>query len=182
MFLFEVLDIVPKGPTTEALKAGNGWYRIAWGFLRPVGPDLKPNVGVDMSPPTRSRLQLYYHTDGSKVMRSIAKQKEAGSIAGSPVPPVYYSFLANKLRPYPSTLYVSVTGVKPPSRSVVLDRRPLNVFERESHSISYEDATRDAEIGLEDNGKDNDSGELNDQAKRVVRRTRAEGEPCLVRF
>jgi hypothetical protein len=62
--LCKVLDIVPKGPSDTALQAGNGWYRIAWGFLRPVGPGLKPNVGVDMSPPARSRLQLYYHTDG----------------------------------------------------------------------------------------------------------------------
>ena len=45
VFLFEILDVVPKGPPLSQLKAGNGWYRIAWGFLRPVGPELKPNVG-----------------------------------------------------------------------------------------------------------------------------------------
>ena len=80
--LCTVLDIVPKGPSDTALHAGNGWYRIAWGFLRPVGPELKPNVGVDLTPPQRSRLQLYYHTDGSAVMRSIARKRESGSVHG----------------------------------------------------------------------------------------------------
>ena len=65
-------------------------------------------------------------------MRSIARKKESGSVHGSPVPAVYYSFLAKQLKPYPSTLYVSVTGVQPPSRAAVLDRRPLNVFEKVS--------------------------------------------------
>jgi hypothetical protein len=151
VFLFEVLDIVPKGP--DSLDAGNGWYRIAWGFLRPIGPDLQPNISVDMTPPKRSRIQLYYHTDGTAIMRSIARKKQAGSIHGSPVPSVYYSFLSKKLRPYPSTLYLSITGVKPPTEHTVLDRRPMNVFEKESHSISYEDAMREAEIG-QSHGKD----------------------------
>jgi hypothetical protein len=47
-------------------------------------------------------------------MRSIARKKERGSVEKSPVPPVYYSFLSKKLKTYPSTLYVSVTGVEPP--------------------------------------------------------------------
>ena len=138
---------------------------------------------VDMSPPKRLRLQLYYHSDGTAVMRSMARKKESQSVNRSPVPAVFYSFLSKKLRPYPSTLFVSVTGVKPPTSAEVLDRRPLNVFERESHQISFQDALREAEIGQnrtnDGNDADNDA-ELNDQAKRVVRRTRAEGEPCLV--
>ena len=135
-----------------------------------------------MSPPKRLRLQLYYHSDGSSVMQSMARKKERHSINKSPVPSVFYSFLSKKLKPYPSTLFVSVTGVTPPAPMEVLERRPLNVFERESHNVSFEDALREAEIGQnrKKDGKDDDDSELNDQAKRVVRRTRAEGEPCLV--
>ena len=59
------------------------------------------------------------------------------SLFSPKVPPVYYSFLSKKLKPYPSTLYVSVTGVQPPSVTEVLERRPRNVFERESHDVGW---------------------------------------------
>ena len=174
-------SILFQRPPLKTLKQGDGW-RIAWGFLRPVGPENHPNIGVDLSKPKRLRLQLYYHTDGGAIEQSLARKHGRGRT--SSVPKVYYSFLASKLRTYPATIYVSVTGVKPPPIEDV-ERRPRNVFERESHHTSFEDALVEAEMGEQRDrdkaGEDgDDASNLNEQAKRVVRRTRAEGEPCLV--
>ena len=84
---------------------------------------------------------------------------------------VYFSYLSHKRIPYSSsTLYVSITGVRAPKKDRVY-RRAMLPMEIERHRLGFADAIAAGETEQELHvfGE-----ELDENAKRVLRRSRKE--------
>jgi jouberin len=177
LFLFEVLDFVPGAPLSK-LRDGKGWYRIAWGFLHAVGLNGTNNIPKsDSQAPRKLRLQLYRHTDQSLSSLSHARTwHKKNDSKGGLVPDVYFSYLAQKRVPYPSTLYTTITGVRAPGKERV-ERRPILPTEKERHKLSFAQAIALGEVAPETK---HFNEEMDEKAKRVLRRSRGSGEACLV--
>ena len=179
LFLFEILDSVPGAPKS---KLHEGWYRVAWGFLHAVSRhNGQPNITKsDKVAPKRLRLQLYEYMDNTVVNRALQNswwKKTGHHKLGGLVPSVYFSYLSHKRIPYSSsTLYVSITGVRAPKKDRVY-RRAMLPMEIERHRLGFADAIAAGETEQELHvfGE-----ELDENTKRVLRRSRGEGEACLV--
>ncbi|KAF5303974.1 hypothetical protein FQA39_LY01759 [Lamprigera yunnana] len=97
MLFFEIVDFVSFN-VVVAQSGGKGlsqgWHKIAWAFFKPIGKNGAVNINK------RVRLQLYYpHKYKSGL------QNEC---------PIYDWWKCKKLVVYPSTLYVTVSTIRPP--------------------------------------------------------------------
>ncbi|XP_057329039.1 jouberin-like [Microplitis mediator] len=98
LILFEIVDLpsfADASYTYDHFGGENCWYKIAWGFLKPVGRNGVAHIEKFV------RLQLYKPKKNSR--RSIRHKCEP------------YSWWKSGSRDkYPSTLFVTVTSVEPP--------------------------------------------------------------------
>ena len=90
---FEILDFI----TSKKMLGGptDGWYKVAWGFLKLVGGDGRANTEKN-----RLRIQLYRYPLFDLSLLSRDRNK----------PAVYYAFKGRRSK-YPGTLWVTVKGV-----------------------------------------------------------------------
>ena len=99
VFFFEILSLPTMCPTWAESRQAQGWYKIAWSFLRPTRPSL---LGK------KCRLQLYVYP--SQQVRGI----EANVLTTAPPglflcqAEVYLIWAHQKMAAYPGTLYVTV--------------------------------------------------------------------------
>ncbi|KAJ3134212.1 Jouberin [Geranomyces variabilis] len=93
MILFELLDLVTSRESLERTGT-DGYYRIAWAFLKLMSSYNQPNTG------RKARLQLYRYPPPD-----IAVYPE-----GPTQPHVYKVYQLRKHLKYPSTLYVTVAA------------------------------------------------------------------------
>lgn len=94
LLIFEVLDFVTN--SKALIEYPDGWNRIAWGFLKPVGGDGRSTTEKE------ARLQLYKYP----------KRMRLKAILGSSSPQVYNCW-KRTWKKYPSTLYVKLFAHKP---------------------------------------------------------------------
>ena len=177
LFLFEVLDFVPGAPQSK-LRDGKGWYRIAWAFLHAVGRNGGANIGkTDTQVPKKLRLQLYRHTDQSLASQAHARAWHKSKVTkGGIVPDVFFSYMAQDRAVYPSTIYCTITGVRAPKKARV-ETPPMHFNQKERHQLSFAQAIAAGEVEPESKTF---GGEVDEKAKRVLRRSRGNGEACLV--
>ena len=178
LFLFEILDFVPGAPKAK-LKDGKGWYRVAWGFLHAVSSQSSTaNISKsDKAAPKRLRLQLFKYVDQTLANHALQKKWWSNHLRlGGLVPDVYFSYLSQTRIMYPSTLYVSVVGVRAPKKDRVY-RRAMLPMEIERHRLGFAEAIAAGEVEQEVKAF---GQELDENTKRVLRRSRGEGEACLV--
>ena len=198
LLLFELLDFGPAVPYSK-VRCGDGFYRIAWGFLRLVQRNGAPNVIIgdrgarrsDVS--KRRRLQLYkYGPAETWRARQVQQHWERSHEDIGLVPGVFHCFRRRQRSTYPSTLYVTVEGARRPELKRVT-HRPVFPTERQSHEVTY-DHMKDAGVhDLADLTSPHGSGgnrrmagapmsqrELSVLQKQALRRVRHPNEPCRV--
>ncbi|KAJ3157482.1 Jouberin [Geranomyces michiganensis] len=96
MILFELLDVVTSKESLERTGT-DGYYRIAWAFLKLVNTYNQPNTG------RKARLQLYRYPPPDIIVYP----------EGPTQPHVYKIYQLRKHLKYPSTLYVTVSAHAP---------------------------------------------------------------------
>jgi hypothetical protein len=97
VILFEILDFSPNLLIEkDSNLTKDGFYRIAWAFLRPIG---SAKVHLD----SLSKLQLYTYK-----MKSHFDQKKQRFSLAEHTPDVYYDFIWLNKTKYPGYLNVSI--------------------------------------------------------------------------
>lgn len=127
ILFFEVVDFLTMNAAKrqKSSRLGDeGWYRVAWAFLKVVGGNGTPNTDKKV------RLQLF--------------QPPRTSVRSGNMVEVYQWWKQAKRVPYPSTLYVTLKGVQPP-KSVDPSLRSMFAIQQEKGKLSLEEFTLDAE-------------------------------------
>ncbi|XP_052257208.1 jouberin-like isoform X2 [Dreissena polymorpha] len=122
MLLFELVDFVSMNRTNQQSndRVDKGLHRIAWAFLKIVGNNKKINTG------SKVRLQLFEPPEGSVRRRGETEEE-------------HFLWWKNCPRkPYPSTLYLTLKGITPPSQ-VEPAERSLFATQEERGRMTYED-------------------------------------------
>ncbi|GMH84601.1 hypothetical protein TrST_g802 [Triparma strigata] len=161
LLLFEILDFGPTVPIEEARK-GEGYYRIAWGFLKTRGANgairvgvrelpkgAKPDLNNEYSDYTAElaesqkvcRLQLYKYQNDSALVKEQAFYRGLPAFVDPPatpeVPRVFLQYLRQKKVPYASSMTVIIGPVSKPRTQIVL-RRPNAPWEHEKHKLKFQ--------------------------------------------
>ncbi|XP_011499272.1 PREDICTED: jouberin-like [Ceratosolen solmsi marchali] len=111
LVLFEIVDLLNYSEASvcyDQFGRDACWYKVAWAFLRPVGISGVHHVDK------RLRLQLY------------RPKKNFRKTAGNQCE-VYRWWKSNSRNKYPSSLYVSLSGVEPPKLEPVFYEQPLHL-------------------------------------------------------
>ena len=148
-------------PIEEARK-GEGYYRIAWGFLKTRGANGQLRVGVrqlpkgakpdlnkeysdyaaDLAPSQKvCRLQLFKYQEDTSFVKEQAYHRGLPAFVNPPatpeVPRVYLQYLRQRRIPYKSSLTVIIGPVSKPRTQIVL-RRPNAPWEQEKHRLKFQ--------------------------------------------
>nr|XP_022332539.1 jouberin-like isoform X2 [Crassostrea virginica] len=133
---FEVLDFVSMNTARRQFtnqKTEGGWYRIAWAFLKIRGNNDKLNTG------SKVRLQLFVPPSSSS---GKSNQLE-----------VYQWWRSMKREPYPSTLYVTIKGIRPPRDVEPALMRSMFATQEEVGSRTYTDLKKSTQWGEKKKGE-----------------------------
>ncbi|KAJ3050190.1 Jouberin, partial [Rhizophlyctis rosea] len=176
LVLFEILDL-GKGAERVHGKESQGWYRVAWGFLRPLNGVGRTNTEVKV------RLQLFqYPTTPSsttqniiEVLHNVAEAPDGGTpLVTTPqypklVPEIWRIWNNTKRKKYPSTLYVTISAV-PGATDRYVTHRPRSVCEVEKGKLTLEQllALHDARQRSADNDMGRSCVDLNFNEGRVL--------------
>ncbi|XP_023246722.1 jouberin-like [Copidosoma floridanum] len=137
LMLFEVLDLPSSAQTTTSSSdyymKDSCWHKVAWAFLRPVG------VGGARHVDKKCRLQLYRPKKG---FRRLARDDDKCE--------VYKWWRSTSKDKYPSSLYVSVTGVEPPKLEPVLYEQLLESLPPERRNEPSDGAGTRDEVAIND--------------------------------
>ncbi len=206
LLLFEVLDFGPTVPLSDA-RVGEGYYRIAWGFLKPRGANGQIRVGVrelpkNAKPDTNKeysdyshelapsqkicRLQLYKYQKDSQLIKSQAHYRGLPAFVPPPataeVPRVFLQYLRQKRIPYPSSITMIIGPVSKPRPQIVL-HRPVNPWEQEKHRMKFQQLATEAATdsgGLAMGGVVMDADKAEVVRRGVMLRSRKPTETCLL--
>ncbi|XP_070556503.1 jouberin-like isoform X2 [Ptychodera flava] len=154
---FELLDFVSMNAASmnyNNAKSEGGWHRIAWAFLKLVGSNNAPNTEKKI------RLQLFYPP--------VNYRKKPGSNE------VFQWWLYSTRQPYPSTLYVTVKGIRPPD-NLHPSVRSMFATQKEEGTTSYKDLRKSIEWG----GK-TATGRATTKMKSQAMWSRLQGQVCHV--
>ncbi|XP_053394001.1 jouberin-like isoform X2 [Mercenaria mercenaria] len=116
LLVFELLDFVSMN---RAAKSDEGWHRIGWAFLKVVGNNKKLNVG------SKVRLQLFEPPPSN--LRRKPEMEEA-----------FQWWKECSRKPYPSTLYVTLKGIRPPLEVEPVERS-LFATQEERGKMTFEE-------------------------------------------
>ncbi|XP_053144451.1 jouberin isoform X2 [Hemicordylus capensis] len=154
ILFFEVLDFLSMGDAkanSEGQAKESGFRKICWAFLKLVGANGVLNVGGKL------RLQLYYPPPRSRTQLNVE----------------VYDWWAKYPRiRYPSTLYVTVKGIKTPE-CVDPSLRSMMPIQQEFHSPSLLD------VESEKSKKVNESGQLV-KKEEPFKWSRLPGQVCRI--
>ncbi|XP_046857215.1 jouberin-like [Xenia sp. Carnegie-2017] len=127
IIFFEILDFLSMAVINkQRRKQGSerGWYQIAWAFLKLIGANGSLNTEQKI------RLQLFHPVKLNRRQRA-SKQN---------TPEVYDWWKSTSRDSYPSTLYVTVKGVKPP-KEIDAAGRSMFPVQQEKGRMTYEELT-----------------------------------------
>ncbi|CAB4020711.1 jouberin isoform X1 [Paramuricea clavata] len=127
IIFFEILDFLSMAAINKlkgTQRSDRGWYQIAWAFLKLVGSNGSPNTDIKI------RLQLFHPV----------KSNRRRQLSNPNVPEVYHWWTSPSRLQYPSTLYVTVKGIKPPK---VIDAAGRSMFavQEERGKMTFEELT-----------------------------------------
>ncbi|KAF5304411.1 hypothetical protein FQR65_LT07941 [Abscondita terminalis] len=100
IIFFEIVDFVSYAivvAQTNKRGLSQGWHKIAWAFIKPVGKNGESNKNQQL------RLQLFYPHKYNKVSSNEC--------------PIFHWWKNKKFNKYPSTLYVTLKAVGPPKNA-----------------------------------------------------------------
>ena len=197
LILAELLDFGAGQAMVKKLRAGQGMYRIAWGFLRPVGPapDFTPIFGTNDNPaavrkgmevpdPAAAgggkplRLQLYRYTDDQWLGKAWARKHGVWNVPDT-VPAVFTCFMQRHRVRYPSTLFLRVGPATPWKRPQAVLRRAMHPMEVEAYPVPLEQLEQHvAAFGMDQN--DVDEAPADEVVLQKMKRQRGRFEACLV--
>ncbi|KAM5325634.1 jouberin isoform 2-T3 [Glossophaga mutica] len=154
ILFFEILDFLSMDEIRNNSEVRNrecGFRKIAWAFLKLLGANGNVNIN------SKLRLQLYYPPTKSRSHLDVVE--------------VFEWWSKCPRNRYPSTLYVTVRGLKIPE-CVKPSYRPAMALQEEKSKPAYcehhnESSSADTEPGLED-------------SKEVVRWNRLPGQACRI--
>jgi hypothetical protein len=162
LLLFEVLDF---GRKVSLDFYPDGFYPVAWGFLRAVSRKGRPNLGP-------RRLQLFQFSE------------DRPHVSAPNVPSVYYDYVFQRnvgKTLYPSSLYVALEAIAPPVPKTIkgFGLRPNHPSDRELGRIEFEfmrghSVASDIESGVES------ALRMTELAKRAMARKRMQHERCII--
>ncbi|GMH86730.1 hypothetical protein TL16_g10637 [Triparma laevis f. inornata] len=177
LLLFEILDFGPTVPIEEARK-GEGYYRIAWGFLKTRGANGAIRVGVRELPkgakPDLNKEYSDYSAElaeSQKVCRlQLYKYQNDSGL-----------YLRQKKVPYASSMTVIVGPVSKPRTQIVL-RRPNAPWEHEKHKLKFQQlATETVTAGGGDlGGVKMDAARAEVVRRGAMLRARKPTEQCIM--
>ncbi|XP_077991283.1 jouberin-like [Glandiceps talaboti] len=130
ILFFELLDFVSMNAVSlnyNNARNDGGWHRIAWAFLKMVGSHGAPNTEK------KTRLQLFHPP--------INYRKKPGSNE------VYQWWTSVVRQPYPSTLYVTLKGLRTPD-NIQPSVRSMFATQEEEGTTSYRDLKKSIEWGV----------------------------------
>ncbi|XP_078693458.1 jouberin-like isoform X5 [Branchiostoma floridae x Branchiostoma belcheri] len=151
--LFEVLDFVTMSVASNNYRSEGqqgGWHRIAWAFLKVVGSN--KNLNTDK----KVRLQLFYPPFKYKPKPDVVDVFD------------WWQNLPRQV--YPSTLYVTVKGIKNPGK-VEAAPRSMVALQEEKGRMTYKEMKLTAKL------KDRTS-RTRDEAEGPGRWSRLKGQVC----
>ncbi|XP_065062280.1 jouberin-like [Rhopilema esculentum] len=122
MIFFEIVDFLSMSSVVRGNTQGReqGWYKIAWAFLKVVSTNGSPNTD------RKVRLQLYH-----RPTRLRARNPIPGALE------IFSWWQSTERVPYPSTLYVTVKGIRPPE-SIDAAARSMFPIQEERGTLTYE--------------------------------------------
>ncbi|KAI8483615.1 Jouberin [Branchiostoma belcheri] len=153
--LFEVLDFVTMSVASNNYRSEGqqgGWHRIAWAFLKVVGSN--KNLNTDK----KVRLQLFYPPFKYKPKPDVVDVFD------------WWQNLPRQV--YPSTLYVTVKGIKNPGK-VEAAPRSMVALQEEKGRMTYKEMKLTAKL------KDRTS-RTRDEAEAPGRWSRLKGQVCYL--
>ncbi|XP_028402688.1 jouberin-like [Dendronephthya gigantea] len=127
IIFFEILDFLSMAAINKLKgmqRSDRGWYQIAWAFLKLVGSNGSPNTD------TKIRLQLFHPV----------KYNRRRQLSNSSIPEVYHWWSSPSRQPYPSTLYVTVKGIRPP-QDIDAAGRSMFAVQEEKGKMTFEEMT-----------------------------------------
>ncbi|KAI9350171.1 WD40-repeat-containing domain protein [Obelidium mucronatum] len=139
IIFFEILDFGTMGNNNEN---NDGWRHVAWAFVKLIAGHGQTNTEIPL------RLQLFQYPGGHQLVNAAQNMlnrtvsRNGHSIPFMPmendrIPFVYQCWLSGKRVPYPSTLFVEISGRPcPPQQYVTM--RPRNAIEIERGKLTYE--------------------------------------------
>ncbi|XP_073431961.1 jouberin isoform X2 [Dendrobates tinctorius] len=151
IIFFEILDLVHEDSlktTSDIEIKGKGFHKIAWAFLKIVGANEVLNVDKKL------RLQLYYPPSRARVASSTH---------------VYEWWLKHPRNRYPSTLYVTVKGLKLPD----------NVYPNCSMAAHLESNILQSDLQNDIAVMENNSSDAR-LKKEPIKWTRLSGQACRI--
>ncbi|XP_060597345.1 jouberin-like isoform X2 [Ruditapes philippinarum] len=116
LLVFELLDFVSMN---KAAQTDSGWHRIGWAFLKVLGNNNKLNCG------SKVRLQIFEAPPSN--LRRKADMEEA-----------FQWWKECPRKPYPSTLYVTLKGIRPPLEVEAVERS-LFATQEERGRMTFEE-------------------------------------------
>jgi WD40 repeat protein len=177
VILFELLDF-GGAITGENSNSDDGFYNIAWAYLRAVKGDGTPNI----FPGKKLKLQLYrYQKYDDFVTKSVLRAMGIGGKHNEiPTPSVFINFLMKNPICYRGYLEVTVSPFEMPETTEVRLRSRVP-YEREINTLDLLDAEKNAE-DLKDGkeGEKNSETQMTDLQRRALIRARADHKPCLL--
>ncbi|KAJ1534796.1 Jouberin [Nowakowskiella sp. JEL0078] len=113
-----ILPIISKLRSLN-FKNNEGWYKVAWGFLKPMGHICKPNLEKQV------RLQLYRYSES--FMSRIFKNTEKIFYKNTPgnqesKENLFELWKSGKWNKYPCTLFTTIRGRPPPAKRILMKR------------------------------------------------------------
>ncbi|XP_016042310.2 jouberin isoform X2 [Erinaceus europaeus] len=154
ILFFEILDFLSMDEirnNSEAKTQECGFRKIAWAFLKLLGANGNANIN------SKLRLQLYYPPSKSRSQLNVLE--------------IYEWWSKCPRNRYPSTLYVTVRGLKVPECIKPSYRSMMALQEEKGKPVScehqHESSSVDLEPGLED-------------SKEVVKWQRLPGQACRI--
>ena len=151
LIIFELLDFSPS--VTEkhvAEKMPDGWYHVAWAFLRPVA---QSGTCSNLHRQMPLRLQLYRHQLAPTDMPSAGAPGARAPGVSARSPAVWAEYSHERYAPYPSTLFVTVrTVARPQPQTVVYPYRPMAAHHVETGRLTVEELVQQPIAGYDAGG------------------------------
>ncbi|KYO19049.1 jouberin isoform C [Alligator mississippiensis] len=154
ILFFEILDFLSmdeRKANIEVQIQESGFHKICWAFLKLVGANGLLNINGKV------RLQLYYPPSRTKTRSNVVE--------------VFHWWAKCPRNRYPSTLYVTIKGIKLPDH-VDPSFRSMMALQREQGSTSF------CELQNEVSKKDSESGP--EEKKEQFKWTRLPGQVCRI--
>lgn len=174
IIFFEIVDF---GARVDLEQHPSGFFPIAWAFLKPVSYGGTINHGT-------IRLQLHHYNYSTTRLAPQGRRPRRGQRSRKDnIPDVWYDWVYQRntgKQLYPSTIYVSLRGARPPAMEIVRGVRPTLPTHEEIGKVEFRHMRRAREAAVGKSKKVMDFHTLTEAEKRTIYRKRRPTEECRI--